>query len=179
MCPGFLACALAPAHRGQTGDPQLNPARMPPAQARRAGAARLHVVSRGAMPRFTARPAGKLAGLFYTASLRSLANMTEAIDQLLTKAAGLVGSVIAAVYLGGTRAEQAVQVLAGAAASYYAAPWLSEQLKAPEGFVGFTIGLTAIFLAKKALATIDGLDLKSHLDAALSRISGKKPEGEK
>lgn len=105
--------------------------------------------------------------------------MIESVDHLLTKAAGLIGSVIAAVYLGGTRAEQAVQVLAGAAASYYASPWLSVQLQAPEGMVGFLIGLTAIFLAKKALATIDGLDLKSHLDAALSRVSGKKTEGEK
>lgn len=105
--------------------------------------------------------------------------MIESLDHWLTKLSGLIGSVIAAVYLGGTRAEMAVQILAGAAASYYAAPWLAAQLKAPEGMVGFLIGLTAIFLAKKAFATIEGLDLRSHLDAALSRFSGKKPEGEK
>lgn len=100
--------------------------------------------------------------------------MIETIDTWTTKAAGLIGAAIAAVYIGGTRAQIALQVVSGTAASYYTAPWMARQLAAPEGMVGFLLGLAAIFGAKKIIAVVDGLDLKSHLDAALSRLSGKK-----
>jgi len=102
--------------------------------------------------------------------------MIETIDTWTTKAAGLIGAAIAAVYIGGTRAQIALQVVSGTAASYYMAPWLARQLAAPEGMVGFLLGLAAIFAAKKLIGAVDGVDFRAHIDAALSRISGKKEQ---
>lgn len=80
--------------------------------------------------------------------------MSDNIDAILTKLAGVGGALVSLKFINGTWPERLVMAFGGSLLSLYATPWAAVKTGLPEGLCGFLLGLFGMAICAKIWETI-------------------------
>lgn len=94
-------------------------------------------------------------------------------DSAAARGAGVLGALVGMRYLNGTWPEKISMAISGAIAAYYASPYASQLTGAPEGLVGFLMGMFGMAIVSKAWETIQAFPIGMLWQAVIDRVRGR------
>lgn len=95
-------------------------------------------------------------------------------EVVAVKFAGVVGAFVSMAFLKGSLLERVTSAVGGAAASYYAGPWVSSTLGLPEGLSGFLVGLFGMAVLSRAWEWVQSTPISALWAWALEWLPRRK-----
>lgn len=75
--------------------------------------------------------------------------LSDNIDAIMTKLAGVAGALMSLRFINGSWPERLVMAFGGSMLSIYATPWASSKTGLPDGLCGFLFGLFGMAICAK------------------------------
>jgi hypothetical protein len=94
-------------------------------------------------------------------------------DVFATEFSGVLGAMVSIRYLQGSWKARISTATSGAFVAYYATPYLSTVLGAPEGLMGFLVGMFGMAIVSRTWEALQMAPIPALWQAVLDRVRGK------